>query len=777
MAQTLDDIYSKYQQPTQDTSLDSLYNKYSGGSLGGSVPTATGSTPGNSPSTLQDKVGSFVKGAADFVADPFRELGLAAHNMVTSPENDITSYQNFSGDTIDTPGYIKGKEASPWDITKQVAGAGIGVASTVLPFLKGAKALELLKASPVLTGLGEGYAQDISQNTKEGNLSGTALLPGINTVGGGVLGTTGKVLGKILTPAEDLQSNALKQGLDTIYNKNQSVKNALAKNTVTQTTTDALGNKTKNIISPDETFIKNQFKPNIVDGRVDTTHLYDKATKEGAITDIANSLDNAIDTKLASSQIGQTTIPISDFKQGVIDAINNNPVLKREGKISSMLSQLESKFADYEQSYPNGIDINEINAIRKTMNNPKVFDASTYDINRAIGDASRNFVYKANPEVQGLLQQKQLMEVAKNYAVSLNGKVVKGGALGNMFWSWFGQKLGAATGIPVVGDILGLMGGKKFSQALQQLTFTSPVGELKSGISNMFKNSGMTQQEIEVIIHNMDLPNTSKTSLKTAETNAIPTNTITDKNINSTINPNIPNSVPPTATPSSVKPTLSEQLISAAKKNYGAAGLGVTGLSSASQPTNMDANQRSQLNNNATTSLGMSNINPTTKVEVLSKDNPVYNAYDSEIANAEKLVQDKLGIQLPKGFIKTILAQESSLGTNSKNYNSKLGENAWLVGLTDVAKKDIANRMKGDFAIDPTQTDPNTVQGAINSAALYAGLKMRPSKGQDKEGNKIIDTIIANSMKDVKNLYKAYNGGGTKGAEEDFKKRYDYISK
>lgn len=200
---------------------------------------------------------------------------------------------------------------------------------------------------------------------------------------------------------------------------------------------------------------------------------------------------------------------------------------------------------------------------------------------------------------------------------------------------------------------------------------------------------------------------------------------------------------------------------------------GVAGLAGLTQ---MDATMRSGLDNNATTSLGISSVNPETKVSMPTKDNPIYSAYDKEIAIAEKLVESKLGKPLPRGFLKAIIAQESSFGTNDNKYNKKLGENAWLVGLTDVAKTDIKNRMRGDFAIDPSLIDTNTVQGAINSAAIYAGLRMRPIKEMKSDGTRVVDQILAVAMKDPENLYKAYNGKGTKNAEKDFKKRLDYIN-
>lgn len=190
---------------------------------------------------------------------------------------------------------------------------------------------------------------------------------------------------------------------------------------------------------------------------------------------------------------------------------------------------------------------------------------------------------------------------------------------------------------------------------------------------------------------------------------------------------------------------------------------------------NQDANLRAELDNNATTSVGISSVNGKPLV-VPEKNNPITKAYDTEIQSAEKLVKDKLGITLPKGFIKTLLAQESNFGTNDTNYNKNLGENAWLVGLTDGAKKDLAKRLTGNYAVDKELINPDSIQGAINAAALYIALQSRKSLGQDKTGTKIIDTLAQKELlSNVDKLYKEYNGNGTKNAEKDFKKRYEYF--
>lgn len=205
----------------------------------------------------------------------------------------------------------------------------------------------------------------------------------------------------------------------------------------------------------------------------------------------------------------------------------------------------------------------------------------------------------------------------------------------------------------------------------------------------------------------------------------------------------------------------------------GVGGAGALALSSnkaeAANPVGADnAQTRAQLDNGATTTVG--------KTEMQSKVNPVYSAYDNEITNAEALVKKTLGSNLPKGLVKTVLALESAFGTNPASYNPSLGENAWLMGLTADAKKELAARLKGEFTVDPSLIDTNTIQGAINASALYLALKARVSRGQDATGSKIIDTIVEKQLlSDPTKLYSTKYSNRSQAAKQAFQDRYNYI--
>jgi len=80
--------------------------------------------------------------------------------------------------------------------------------------------------------------------------------------------------------------------------------------------------------------------------------------------------------------------------------------------------------------------------------------------------------------------------------------------------------------------------------------------------------------------------------------------------------------------------------------------------------------------------------------------------------------------QLTKGVIESLLMKESSMGYDNSNKNLDIGDYAWLVGFTKIAKKEL---MRNGIAVDL-----RTKQGALDAAAKFWMLK---HKGDD-----VVDT-------------------------------------
>lgn len=91
-------------------------------------------------------------------------------------------------------------------------------------------------------------------------------------------------------------------------------------------------------------------------------------------------------------------------------------------------------------------------------------------------------------------------------------------------------------------------------------------------------------------------------------------------------------------------------------------------------------------------------------------DSPQFSKYRPMIEQAAKTASEKTGVEVPPYLLAATFHQESSAGTNKANYNPKIGEQAWLMGMTDTAKKDLEKKYKIDL---------NTEQGVFDASALY----------------------------------------------------------
>lgn len=138
-----------------------------------------------------------------------------------------------------------------------------------------------------------------------------------------------------------------------------------------------------------------------------------------------------------------------------------------------------------------------------------------------------------------------------------------------------------------------------------------------------------------------------------------------------------------------------------------------------------------------------------------------------EIRIPPKRLQDTLSItyennpDIPKGLLEALLMKESSMGVSSTNKNSKIGDYAYLVGFTPVAKAELIRN-----GIVP---DLNTPQGVLQATADLIRLK------------KDIRDVNGNVVYTYNNWTKFYNerfsSGKLKQSDLDtFKAMMDYYA-
>lgn len=273
---------------------------------------------------------------------------------------------------------------------------------------------------------------------------------------------------------EQMRADKIKQGFEEQNARLKTADRSFNKNTKTYTGPDGA----KTTITPIDTFAKYNITPTVEKGGIDMGDYQQGKGALGKIKEQVSTIDEAIDKSLTDTGRG---VPIEDFKSKAIDAIKNDDTLKQSGKVASTVQKVEGIFNDFKSSYGDIVHETDINNIRKTMN--KDFHPDTVDVSRVIGDAAREIVYNSTPEqtVKTLLRQQGELLAAKKYAETINGTKVTGGRLGNMAMRTAGAVAGSTLhNLPVIGPLLGMVGGEYLSRAMQQTQFKSPIAEGKA---------------------------------------------------------------------------------------------------------------------------------------------------------------------------------------------------------------------------------------------------------------------------------------------------------
>ena len=267
-------------------------------------------------------------------------------------------------------------------------------------------------------------------------------------------------------------------GLEEQNTRLKSADKSFNKNTITRT--DPKTNK-KVTITPIDTFAKYNIAPVIENGSIQMGD-YKLGTGElGKIRTKVSDLDAEIDTKLKNS--GEK-ISLAKMEARAIQNAVMNEDFQQAGTVSQNIARIEARFNDYQMTYGDELDIAEINNIRKTAN--KDWNPDTQDVSRVVGDTAREYVYKSSPDnaVKILLQQQGELLSAKKYAETINGTKVTGGRLGNYAMRTGGAIIGATIpNVPIVGPVIGMLGGEALARGLQQSQFKSLWTELRALIA------------------------------------------------------------------------------------------------------------------------------------------------------------------------------------------------------------------------------------------------------------------------------------------------------
>lgn len=276
----------------------------------------------------------------------------------------------------------------------------------------------------------------------------------------------------------------LTQGFEQQNVRLKSADKSFNKNTITRLS-DA---GKEEVITPIDTFSKYKISPNIEKGSIQMGDYKTGTGELGKIREHVSALDSEIDTKLVNS--GQK-IDLETLRQEAITRAKNNDDFKQSGTVSSNVTKINNRFDDYKTSYGDQIDVAEINNIRKIAN--KDYSPETQDVSRLMGDVARDVVYNVTPDkaIRALLRQQGELLAARKYAETINGTKVVGGRLGTMALRTTGAIIGSTIPrLPVIGPVVGAIGGEFASRALQQSQFKSLWTEARA----LIQRSNSSQQ-------------------------------------------------------------------------------------------------------------------------------------------------------------------------------------------------------------------------------------------------------------------------------------------
>lgn len=394
-------------------------------------------------------------------------------------------------------------------LAPKVANLSTGVsqyATGVADLLKKGKnykqiALDLLKTGAEGAGIGYGY--DVATNLESGKTGGEVATPGTMTAVGGLLpiGIKGAMAGenairggisqairtyRAFSPNE----KAVNQEVDGLRSSWQDFFDRKKSTTKLDARSQAQGKDNARILA------EHGYVPEVKNGTIDTTGIY--ATNNADIKNTSESIQSHLEnidrvapkTSLTSFQ---------EFRNSIISEIRNDPQFRRAGTTKQVENQASSKLENYAQQYPNGISLGEMNKIRQAMNSPvtgtDAFNKPEFsqDVENVIGNVTRKFidsksnsdvVRRVNKQVGDLMSINKLLDPKSK--TTINGDKVNFGKVSQYFARVLGAIVGSSTGIPVIGPILGSMGGDFVIKLLNENAFASPI---RTAILQELKNS------------------------------------------------------------------------------------------------------------------------------------------------------------------------------------------------------------------------------------------------------------------------------------------------
>ena len=131
---------------------------------------------------------------------------------------------------------------------------------------------------------------------------------------------------------------------------------------------------------------------------------------------------------------------------------------------------------------------------------------------------------------------------------------------------------------------------------------------------------------------------------------------------------------------------------------------------------------------------------------------------------------ENIAPMIDKNYIKTLIAQESSNGTDDRNRKYDQGKYGWLVGFTKPTYQNIVEKAKTQKKyrnLLSSMSGFDTPENAVKSALVYSQFLLRDHTKEQETGKREWKNITATE------LYKLYNGGGSPKGVVSFDQKFN----
>ena len=326
-----------------------------------------------------------------------------------------------------------------------------------------------------LGGFGIGAQQAASEaetfGQGVGQIAGGIALGGVAGLGFGALGAgASKVLNrsnfKAMTAAfsKDVPSDVLQRAQDdltrswgTFFESKKSLRTKLSRE-VTQGKDPAMELGQAGYI------------PRVNKGLLDASDIIDDTTTRiGERIDAVDQYVSAFDDRLVS---------LTQMEREAMQILRQSPDIG--ANLIKSNNELAQMFQSYRLKYGENVNPRILNAMRKEMNSKtKSFlkDKFVQDSEDAVADIARKYIDNLTGDdvVRRVNAEIAKIGSARKMARLVDGQAVEFGKMGQWFARTIGAMMGTSTGVPIIGTLLGAMGGEMLIKMFQRGAFSSIV--------------------------------------------------------------------------------------------------------------------------------------------------------------------------------------------------------------------------------------------------------------------------------------------------------------